>query len=58
MPKQRKYKGYFIGGSKSEGYWSSCMGYDIRAKTVEEVKEKIHRLLYSGMPKRKSVKRR
>ena len=45
MPKQRKYKGYFIGGSKSEGYWSSCMGYDIRAKTVEEVKDCVKDIL-------------
>ena len=48
--KRRKYLGYFINGQKGD-WWSSAMGYDIKGKTIAEVEEKIHRLLYAGMPK-------
>ena len=52
------YRGHSIIGDKNSGYFSSVLGRDIHGKTISEVKDKIHRLEYGGLPRKKSNPRR
>lgn len=48
------YRGHSILGDKNSGYFSSVLGRDIHGKTISEVKDKIHRLQYGGLPRRRA----
>ena len=48
---ERKYLGHVIRGNSHDGYWSYVLGSDIEAKTISEMKDKIHSM-ERGFPRR------
>jgi len=47
-----KYLGSTIQGTKGH-FFAYALGRDIYGKTISEVKDKIHKLQFAGLPRRK-----